>query len=113
MSSSNKSAHFFPHFSTSFELKGFHFVEYCWFYLCNLSELYHFLHFVFYRGEQLSPVVNGLVETVDKVMLQMASKLRSSPDSETPLAIGGKSSVAGQYALQNTSSNSRFQNIYS
>ncbi|XP_067269527.1 adhesion G-protein coupled receptor D1 isoform X3 [Pseudorasbora parva] len=50
------------------------------------------------NDEQWSPVVNGLVETVDKVMVQMAAKLRSSPDSEAPMAIGGKSSVA-DYSL--------------
>ncbi|XP_039537527.1 adhesion G-protein coupled receptor D1 isoform X3 [Pimephales promelas] len=50
------------------------------------------------NNEQWIPVVNGLVETVDKVMVQMASKLRSSPHSEAPLAIGGKSSVA-DYSL--------------
>lgn len=53
-------------------------------------------------------MVSGLVETVDKVMVHMASKLRSGPDAEAPLAIGGKSSVAGQYTLQNTSSNFNF-----
>lgn len=61
---------------------------------------------VFYRGKQWSPVVSGLVETVDKVMVHMVSKLQSSSDTMAPLAIGGKSSVAGQYTLQNTSSTS-------
>ncbi|XP_051964730.1 adhesion G-protein coupled receptor D1-like isoform X2 [Xyrauchen texanus] len=49
-------------------------------------------------NDEWSPVVSGLVETVDNVMVHMASKLQSSPDSEAPLSIGGKSSVA-DYSL--------------
>ncbi|KTG33625.1 hypothetical protein cypCar_00000977 [Cyprinus carpio] len=47
------------------------------------------------ENDEWSPVVNELVETVDKVMEHMACKLRSGPDAEAPVAIGGKSSVAG------------------
>ncbi|TRY58665.1 hypothetical protein DNTS_028446 [Danionella cerebrum] len=50
------------------------------------------------ENDEWSPVLSGLVETVDKVMVHMAHKLRSEPDSEAPLAIGGKSSVA-DYSL--------------
>lgn len=43
--------------------------------------------------------MSGLVETVDKVMEHMASRLQSSADSVAPLSIGGRSSVAGLYIL--------------
>ncbi|XP_051508987.1 adhesion G-protein coupled receptor D1-like [Myxocyprinus asiaticus] len=49
-------------------------------------------------NDEWSPVVSGLVETMDKVMVHMASRLQSDPDSEAPLSIGGKSSVA-DYSL--------------
>lgn len=44
--------------------------------------------------QQLSPMVSGLIETVDKVMIHMASNMESS--LEGTIAIDGKSSVAGQ-----------------
>uniref|UniRef100_A0A8C2F8E2 Adhesion G protein-coupled receptor D1 n=1 Tax=Cyprinus carpio TaxID=7962 RepID=A0A8C2F8E2_CYPCA len=62
-------------------------------YLCNLNE---------------PPVVNELVETVDKVMEHMACKLRSGPDAEAPVAIGGKSSVA-DYSLMKIPQNYNLQ----
>ncbi|XP_051950496.1 adhesion G-protein coupled receptor D1-like isoform X2 [Xyrauchen texanus] len=49
-------------------------------------------------NDEWSPVISGLVETMDKVMVHMASRLQSNPDSEAPLSIGGKSSVA-DYSL--------------
>ncbi|XP_043102551.1 adhesion G-protein coupled receptor D1 isoform X2 [Puntigrus tetrazona] len=61
------------------------------------------------ENDEWSPAVNGLVETVDKVMVHMASKLRSGPDSEAPLAIGGKSSVA-DYSLMKIPQNYNLQN---
>uniref|UniRef100_A0A9J7X5N6 Adhesion G protein-coupled receptor D1 n=1 Tax=Cyprinus carpio carpio TaxID=630221 RepID=A0A9J7X5N6_CYPCA len=63
---------------------------------------------VFYRGKQWSPVVSGLVETVDKVMVHMVSKLQSSSDTMAPLAIGGKSSVA-DYSLMKIPQNYNLQ----
>lgn len=39
--------------------------------------------------------MSGLVETVDKVMEHMASRLQSTVESVAPLSIGGRSSVAG------------------
>uniref|UniRef100_A0A9J8BAU8 Adhesion G protein-coupled receptor D1 n=1 Tax=Cyprinus carpio carpio TaxID=630221 RepID=A0A9J8BAU8_CYPCA len=55
-----------------------------------------------------SPVVSGLVETVDKVMVHMVSKLQSSSDTMAPLAIGGKSSVA-DYSLMKIPQNYNLQ----
>nr|XP_023682755.1 adhesion G-protein coupled receptor D1 isoform X1 [Paramormyrops kingsleyae] len=46
--------------------------------------------------EQLTPMVSGLIETVDKVMIHMASNVESS--LEGTVAIDGKSSVA-DYSL--------------
>ncbi|XP_048856235.1 adhesion G-protein coupled receptor D1 isoform X3 [Brienomyrus brachyistius] len=46
--------------------------------------------------EQLTPMVSGLIETVDKVMINMASNMEAS--LEGTVAIGGKSSVA-DYSL--------------
>ncbi|KAI2661509.1 Adhesion G-protein coupled receptor D1 [Labeo rohita] len=60
------------------------------------------------ENDEWSPVVSGLVETVDKVMVHMASKLRSGPDAEAPLAIGGKSSVA-DYSLMKIPQNYNLQ----
>ncbi|XP_073767208.1 adhesion G-protein coupled receptor D1 isoform X2 [Danio rerio] len=61
------------------------------------------------ENEEWSPVVSGLVETVDKVMVHMASKLRSDPDSESPLTIGGRSSVA-DYSLMKIPQNHNLAN---
>uniref|UniRef100_A0A8C1WQW8 Adhesion G protein-coupled receptor D1 n=1 Tax=Cyprinus carpio TaxID=7962 RepID=A0A8C1WQW8_CYPCA len=55
-----------------------------------------------------SPVVSGLVETVDKVMVHMVSKLQSSSETMAPLAIGGKSSVA-DYSLMKIPQNYNLQ----
>uniref|UniRef100_A0A8C1Z5C5 Adhesion G protein-coupled receptor D1 n=1 Tax=Cyprinus carpio TaxID=7962 RepID=A0A8C1Z5C5_CYPCA len=60
------------------------------------------------ENDEWSPVVNELVETVDKVMEHMASKLRSGPDAEAPVAIGGKSSVA-DYSLMKIPQNYNLQ----
>uniref|UniRef100_A0A4W5KWC6 Adhesion G protein-coupled receptor D1 n=1 Tax=Hucho hucho TaxID=62062 RepID=A0A4W5KWC6_9TELE len=48
------------------------------------------------EDEGSTPVVSGLIETVDKVMVQMVSNLESSPHSL--ISLGGKSSVA-DYSL--------------
>uniref|UniRef100_A0AAR2K801 Adhesion G protein-coupled receptor D1 n=1 Tax=Pygocentrus nattereri TaxID=42514 RepID=A0AAR2K801_PYGNA len=45
---------------------------------------------------QWTPVVSGLIDTVDKVMVHMVSSLQSNPS--TPITIGGKSYVA-DYSL--------------
>uniref|UniRef100_A0A8C2PPK7 Adhesion G protein-coupled receptor D1 n=1 Tax=Cyprinus carpio TaxID=7962 RepID=A0A8C2PPK7_CYPCA len=60
------------------------------------------------RHLRWSPVVSGLVETVDKVMVHMVSKLQSSSDTMAPLAIGGKSSVA-DYSLMKIPQNYNLQ----
>uniref|UniRef100_A0A9J7XZU0 Adhesion G protein-coupled receptor D1 n=1 Tax=Cyprinus carpio carpio TaxID=630221 RepID=A0A9J7XZU0_CYPCA len=59
-------------------------------------------------NDEWSPVVSGLVETVDKVMVHMVSKLQSSSDTMAPLAIGGKSSVA-DYSLMKIPQNYNLQ----
>ncbi|KAJ8379916.1 hypothetical protein SKAU_G00006940 [Synaphobranchus kaupii] len=46
--------------------------------------------------EQSTPMVSGLIETVDKVMINMVSNLE--PTSQSVISIGGKSSVA-DYSL--------------
>ncbi|KAJ8285836.1 hypothetical protein GJAV_G00031470 [Gymnothorax javanicus] len=48
------------------------------------------------EDEQSIPMVSGLIETVDNVMIQMVSNLQSS--SQSIISIGGKSSVA-DYSL--------------
>ncbi|KAG9270503.1 adhesion G-protein coupled receptor D1 [Astyanax mexicanus] len=48
------------------------------------------------EDEQWTPVVSGLIDTVDKVMVHMVSKLQSK--SDMPVTIGGKSYVA-DYSL--------------
>ncbi|KAL6456384.1 hypothetical protein MHYP_G00349280 [Metynnis hypsauchen] len=48
------------------------------------------------EGEEWTPVVSGLIDTVDKVMVHMVSSLQSNPN--TPITIGGKSYVA-DYSL--------------
>ena len=59
------------------------------------------------RSEQEStPVVSGLIETVDKVMVQMVSSLESSPSPHSLISLGGKSFVAGQYHGDSTLSSS-------
>lgn len=43
--------------------------------------------------QQLTPVISGFIDAVDKVMGHMVSNLEAKPNS--PVAIGGKSYVAG------------------
>ena len=47
--------------------------------------------------QQSTPVVSGLIETVDQVMEQMVTNLEPSPNSL--ITLGGTSFVAGQYAI--------------
>lgn len=47
--------------------------------------------------QESTPVVSGLIETVDNVMVQMVSSLDSSPSPRSLISLGGKSFVAGQY----------------
>ncbi|XP_057213644.1 adhesion G-protein coupled receptor D1 isoform X2 [Triplophysa rosa] len=61
------------------------------------------------ENDEWSPVVSGLVETVDKVMEHMASRLKSSGDSVAPLSIGGMSSVA-DYSLMKIPQNYNMPN---
>ncbi|CAB1321849.1 unnamed protein product, partial [Coregonus sp. 'balchen'] len=48
--------------------------------------------------QESTPVVSGLIETVDKVMVQMLSSLESSPSPRSLISLGGKSFVA-DYSL--------------
>ncbi|KAM9546966.1 adhesion G-protein coupled receptor D1-like isoform 2-T2 [Salvelinus alpinus] len=48
--------------------------------------------------QESTPVVSGLIETVDKVMVQMVSSLESSPSPHSLISLGGKSFVA-DYSL--------------
>ncbi|CAB1319683.1 unnamed protein product, partial [Coregonus sp. 'balchen'] len=48
--------------------------------------------------QESTPVVSGLIETVDKVMVQMVSNLESSPSPHSLISLGGKSFVA-DYSL--------------
>lgn len=50
--------------------------------------------------QQSTPVISGLIDTVDKVMGHMVSNLEAKPNS--PVAIGGKSYVAGQWQYTHT-----------
>ncbi|XP_055742682.1 adhesion G-protein coupled receptor D1-like isoform X2 [Salvelinus fontinalis] len=50
------------------------------------------------EDEESSPVVSGLIETVDNVMVQMVSSLDSSPSPQSLISLGGKSFVA-DYSL--------------
>ncbi|KAA0713855.1 G-protein coupled receptor D1 [Triplophysa tibetana] len=61
------------------------------------------------ENDEWSPVVSGLVETVDKVMGHMASRLQSSSHSVAPLSIGGMSSVA-DYSLMKIPQNYNMPN---
>ncbi|XP_065103422.1 adhesion G-protein coupled receptor D1 isoform X2 [Paramisgurnus dabryanus] len=61
------------------------------------------------ENDEWSPVVSGLVETVDKVMGNMVSRLKSSADSTAPLSIGGRSSVA-DYSLMKIPQNYNMPN---
>lgn len=51
--------------------------------------------------QQSTPVVSGLIETVDRVMEHMVTNLEASPNSL--ISLGGTSFVAGQFvsALHN------------
>uniref|UniRef100_A0A8C7SGT2 Adhesion G protein-coupled receptor D1 n=1 Tax=Oncorhynchus mykiss TaxID=8022 RepID=A0A8C7SGT2_ONCMY len=51
-----------------------------------------------YTHQESTPVVSGLIETVDKVMVQMVSSLESSPSPHSLISLGGKSFVA-DYSL--------------
>uniref|UniRef100_A0A8C8MNS6 Adhesion G-protein coupled receptor D1 n=1 Tax=Oncorhynchus tshawytscha TaxID=74940 RepID=A0A8C8MNS6_ONCTS len=48
--------------------------------------------------QESTPVVSGLIETVDNVMVQMVSSLESSPSPRSLISLGGKSFVA-DYSL--------------
>ncbi|XP_052334707.1 adhesion G-protein coupled receptor D1-like isoform X4 [Oncorhynchus keta] len=50
------------------------------------------------EDEESTPVVSGLIETVDNVMVQMVSSLESSPSPRSLISLGGKSFVA-DYSL--------------
>ncbi|XP_029618576.1 adhesion G-protein coupled receptor D1 isoform X2 [Salmo trutta] len=50
------------------------------------------------EDEESTPVVSGLIETVDNVMVQMVSSLDSSPSPRSLISLGGKSFVA-DYSL--------------
>lgn len=47
--------------------------------------------------QQSTPVVSGLIETVDRVMEHMVTNLEPSPNSL--ISLGGTSFVAGQHAV--------------
>uniref|UniRef100_A0A8C7PRE4 Adhesion G protein-coupled receptor D1 n=1 Tax=Oncorhynchus mykiss TaxID=8022 RepID=A0A8C7PRE4_ONCMY len=51
-----------------------------------------------YMRQESTPVVSGLIETVDNVMVQMVSSLESSPSPRSLISLGGKSFVA-DYSL--------------
>uniref|UniRef100_A0A673ZNH3 Adhesion G protein-coupled receptor D1 n=1 Tax=Salmo trutta TaxID=8032 RepID=A0A673ZNH3_SALTR len=51
-----------------------------------------------YMQQESTPVVSGLIETVDNVMVQMVSSLDSSPSPRSLISLGGKSFVA-DYSL--------------
>lgn len=58
-------------------------------------------------SEQLStPVVSGLIETVDRVMEHMVTNLEPSPNSL--ISLGGTSFVAGQYGVISPQGDSMF-----
>uniref|UniRef100_A0A674CBD4 Adhesion G protein-coupled receptor D1 n=1 Tax=Salmo trutta TaxID=8032 RepID=A0A674CBD4_SALTR len=50
------------------------------------------------EDEESTPVVSGLIETVDKVLVQMVSSLESRPSPDSLISLGGKSFVA-DYSL--------------
>uniref|UniRef100_A0AAR2KWN9 Adhesion G protein-coupled receptor D1 n=1 Tax=Pygocentrus nattereri TaxID=42514 RepID=A0AAR2KWN9_PYGNA len=71
------------------------------YYVCIFIYPLMSIHFVmsssnWREGEEWTPVVSGLIDTVDKVMVHMVSSLQSNPS--TPITIGGKSYVA-DYSL--------------
>uniref|UniRef100_A0A8C7H7Y5 Adhesion G protein-coupled receptor D1 n=1 Tax=Oncorhynchus kisutch TaxID=8019 RepID=A0A8C7H7Y5_ONCKI len=55
-------------------------------------------HTDIYMRQESTPVVSGLIETVDNVMVQMVSSLESSPSPRSLISLGGKSFVA-DYSL--------------
>ncbi|XP_060787256.1 adhesion G-protein coupled receptor D1 isoform X5 [Neoarius graeffei] len=59
------------------------------------------------EDEELTPVISGFIDTVDKVMGHMVSNLEAKPNS--PVAIGGKSYVA-DYSLMKIPQNYNMQN---